>query len=265
VKRDWRFELHEIVYESNTKAGKAFDITLIISILLSITAVILDSIGYIKVNYDYPLKAAEWFFTILFTLEYLVRIISVKKPWRYMYSFFGVVDLLSILPTYLSLVFVGLEVFLVIRVLRLLRLFRVFKMTRYVFEGNALIKALKDSKAKIIVFLMTVFTVVIITAALMHIVEGPDSDFSSIPKGIYWAIVTMTTVGFGDVVPKTVLGQILASILMILGYGIIAVPTGIVTAELAKASKMNHNSCPGCGKENHEANAKYCKFCGEKL
>ncbi len=267
INNGWRFKIHEVIFEADTRVGKLFDIVLIISILLSVIVVMLDSIAAINKEYGNFLYILEWVFTVLFTIEYILRIISVGKPLKYAKSFFGVVDLLAILPTYFSLLFPGSQYFLVIRVLRLLRIFRVLKLVQYTVEARSLRQALKASKRKIIVFVFTVLILVVIFGALMYVIEGEENGFTSIPRSIYWAIVTLTTVGYGDISPATPLGQILAAIIMILGYGIIAVPTGIVTAEMAFAAGKNISTqaCPDCSAEGHDSDAKYCKYCGVKL
>jgi len=265
-----RVRLHEIIFESETPAGKLFDVILLVAILLSVLAAILESVAGVQTRYGTLLYGLEWFFTILFTIEYFFRLACVLRPSRYATSFFGVVDLMAILPTYLSFFVVGTQSLLVIRVLRLLRLFRVFKLGRYLGEARQLVDALKASRAKITVFLLTVLSVVIIMGALMYLVEGPENGFTSIPRGIYWAIVTMTTVGYGDIAPRTFVGQALAAIIMVLGYGIIAVPTGIFSANMIKVSTLKGRSvttqsCPRCLAEGHEEDAVFCKFCGAKL
>jgi len=267
TRAQWRMVLHEVIFEADTAAGKGFDILLIISILVSVAAVMLDSIGEIQVNYGRLLYGIEWFFTILFTVEYLLRLLSVGRPLKYAVSFYGVVDLLAIIPTYISLMLPGSQYFLVIRILRILRIFRILKLVPYLGEAQLLVRALRASGRKIVVFLYTVLTLVVIFGALMYIVEGGENGFTSIPRSIYWAIVTMTTVGYGDIAPQTGLGQALASMVMILGYGIIAVPTGIVTVEMTHAfkGKVSTQACPACSAEGHDADAGYCKFCGAAL
>jgi voltage-gated potassium channel len=259
--------LHEIVFEADTRPGRVFDLTLMWAIVLSVVVVSLDSVAAIRAEYGPWLWAAEWAFTILFTLEYVARLVAVRRPWRYALSFYGVVDLLATLPTYLSLVFAGAQSLLVIRALRLLRIFRVLKLRQYLSEARVLTTALRMSRRKIVVFLGSVLTVVVIVGALMYLIEGPENGFTSIPTSMYWAIVTMTTVGYGDIAPRTVPGQALASLLMILGYGVIAVPTGIVTVELAQASRapVSTQACPNCSRDGHEHDAKFCKYCGSAL
>ncbi len=262
-----RHRLHEIIFEADTAAGKAFDVALLVTILLSVIAVLLESVASIREEYGGVLRAAEWFFTILFTIEYVLRLFTVERPLRYARSFFGVVDLLAIAPTYLSLLVTGTQSLLVIRALRLLRVFRVFKLAHFMVEARHLRVALGASLRKITVFLGTVLTLVLIVGALMYLIEGPRHGFTSIPQSIYWAIVTMTTVGYGDIAPQTLLGKILASTVMITGYGIIAVPTGIVTVELAAAGRfrVSTQACRHCSAEGHDSDAVFCKFCGEKL
>jgi len=259
--------LHEIIFEADTSAGKLFDIILIICIVFSVILVMLDSISPFQSQFGSWLAFGEWFFTLLFTVEYLLRLLSVGRPLLYATSFFGIVDLLAILPTYLSIIVPGGQYFLVLRVLRVLRIFRVFKLVQYLSEARTLIQALKSSRRKITVFLFVVLTMVIIFGSLMYVVESEDNGFSSIPRGIYWAIVTLTTVGYGDISPKTDFGQAIAAIVMILGYAIIAVPTGIVTVELSNAYSRNISTqaCPQCSAEGHDSDAKFCKYCGGAL
>ncbi|MDP7293839.1 MAG: ion transporter [Vicinamibacterales bacterium] len=262
----WRQGLHQIVFEADTAAGKWFDVVLIASILASVAAVMLDSVAAIHMRFGAPLLWIEWGFTLLFTAEYVVRLLSVRQPGRYATSFFGVVDLLAILPTYLSLFMVGTQSLLVIRALRLLRIFRVFKLGHYVKEAEVLLRALRASRAKITIFIVSVLSIALIVGALLYLIEGEANGFTSIPRAMYWAIVTMTTVGYGDIAPRTVLGQIAASGLMILGYAIIAVPTGIVTAQLVQTSpKPITKTCPACSHAQHDIDAIFCKQCGQKL
>jgi voltage-gated potassium channel len=262
-----RSRLHEIIFEADTPAGKLFDIAVLLCIMLSVLAVLLESVSGIRLKYGGILRAAEWTFTILFTIEYALRLSTVGKPMRYARSFFGVVDLLAILPTYLSLIIAGTQSLIVIRALRLLRVFRILKLAHFVGEARMLRLAVRSSARKIIVFLGTVLTLVLIIGALMYLIEGEDNGFSSIPQSIYWAIVTMTTVGYGDIAPQTLLGKVLASFVMIIGYGIIAVPTGIVTVELSSIRKsvLTTQACPECSEDGHDADAKYCKYCASKL
>jgi voltage-gated potassium channel len=263
----WRKKLHEIIFEADTPAGKYFDVILIWSIVLSVLVVMLDSISSIRTDYGNYLYLLEWFFTILFTIEYVLRLYCIGQRLRYATSFFGIVDLLAILPTYLSLFLPGSRYMIVIRVLRVLRIFRVLKLAQYLGEADLLMRALRASRRKIFIFLFTVLTLVIIIGSLMYIIEGRENGFTSIPRGIYWAIVTLTTVGYGDISPATNLGQAIAAVVMILGYGIIAVPTGIVTVEMSHAMERKGNAltCPKCDSCGHDNDAKFCKNCGVKL
>ncbi|MEN8256909.1 MAG: ion transporter [Thermodesulfobacteriota bacterium] len=263
----WREKLHKVIFGAETKAGKTFDVVLIASILISVVAVMLDSVQTIQARFGTVLYFLEWFFTLLFTVEYIIRIICVRRPIRYIISFFGLIDLLSILPTYLSLFLPGVQFLLVIRILRVLRIFRILKLVQYIGEANLLLHALKASSRKIIVFLFTVLTLIIIFGSLIYIIEGEENGFTSIPRSIYWAIVTMTTVGYGDISPKTNIGQTLAAVVMIIGYSIIAVPTGIISAEMAQQlqSQTCNRPCPACGSCGHDAKAGFCYLCGEKL
>lgn len=263
-----RRRLHEIIFEADTRAGRLFDLALIWLILLSVATVILESVRSVRVKYGDLLYLLEWLFTLLFTAEYLLRLLSVRRPLRYARSFFGVVDLLAIIPTYLSIFVPGSHYLLVIRILRLLRVFRLLKLSEYVAEADTLRHALRASSRKISVFISAVLLLVVIIGALMYVIEGEAHGFTSIPISIYWAIVTLTTVGYGDLSPRTPFGQVLASIVMIIGYGIIAVPTGIVSVELAHAvreQKITRQSCPSCGAEGHDPDALCCKYCGAKL
>jgi len=260
--------LYEIVFESDTRAGKTYDVGLLVCIVASVIVVALESISTLSIQFDNWLYIFEWVFTIIFTIDYIARLWIVERKGRYIVSFFGIIDLLSILPTYLGLFLVGAQSLMVIRSIRLLRIFRIFKLTRYVGEGQNLAQALRSSRPKIIVFLVTISTSVIITGTVMYMVEGPEHGFTSIPKSIYWAIVTMTTVGYGDLAPQTALGQTLASFIMILGYGIIAVPTGIVSAEMVAQKhkeKITTQVCPHCLKDGHDHDAIFCKYCGGNL
>lgn len=267
MKKSLRNNLYEIIFEADTPLGKAFDVALLIAILISVVAVMLESVDDINQRYGYFLRSLEWFFTILFTIEYIIRIVTSKKPLSYIFSFYGFIDLLSILPTFLSLVVVGTQSLLIIRTVRLLRVFRILKLAQFVGQGRHLIAALKASRAKITVFLVAVLTMVTILGTLMYLIEGEEGGFSSIPKSIYWAIVTLTTVGYGDLAPQTSIGQAFASIVMILGYAVIAVPTGIITVELSKVSRMSVNTqvCSNCGYNQHDDDAKFCKICGEPV
>ena len=263
----WRHRIHEIIFEADTPAGKAFDLALHVLIIGSVVAVMLESVPAIRATHGRELYLAEWAFTIVFTIEYIVRLASVRRPMTYARSMFGIVDLLAILPTYLSLLIPGAQSLLVIRALRLLRVFRILKLGRYVDESQVLVSALIASRQKIIVFLTAVVTLVLLVGAAMYLIEGADSGFTSIPQSTYWAIVTMTTVGYGDIAPQTVPGKMLASVVMVLGYGIIAVPTGIVTAELTRPrpARSNTQVCPHCMAEGHANDATYCRKCSERL
>lgn len=263
-----RHRLHTVIFESDTPAGKAFDVALLGAILLSVLAVMLESVAGIRARYGAELRAAEAAFTLLFTAEYLLRLVAVRRPLRYARSFFGVVDVLALLPTYLSLLVPGAHALLVVRVFRLLRIFRILKLASFLGQAEVLVTALRASRQKIIVFLLTVLSTVVLMGTVMYLVEGEGSGFDSIPRGMYWAIVTLTTVGYGDISPVTPLGQFIASLLMVLGYGIIAVPTGIVSVELAAAtrdSRVSAQACPSCGRQGHDADASFCKFCGTHL
>ena len=263
----FRHRLHEIIFEADTPAGKLFDVMLLVAILLSVTTVALESVPAIREDFGQELRVVEWFFTGLFTLEYVLRTAAVLKPLRYARSFFGLVDLIAVLPTYLSVFLPGAQSLLVVRVLRLLRIFRVLKLASFLGQADILLTALRASRQKIIVFLGGVLSTVVIMGSVMYLVEGGENGFDSIPRGMYWAVVTMTTVGFGDITPRTVVGQFIASLLMIAGYGILAVPTGIVSVELAAAARKNVDTqaCPGCGTHGHDSDADYCKHCGTAL
>ncbi len=264
----WRKVAFEVIFEADTPAGKWFDVVLILCIVASVVVVMLDSIAGVKESHGRLLNVLEWFFTILFTVEYILRLVCVRKPARYAVSFFGVVDLLAIVPTYAGLVLVGTHYLVVIRILRVLRIFRVLKLGECVSEANVLKRALIASRKKIFVFIFTVLTMVVIIGSIIFLVEGPDNGFTSIPKSVYWAIVTLTTVGYGDLSPQTPFGQLLASMVMILGYSIIAVPTGIMTVELTQAAKdkrITSQTCPECSKQGHDPDADHCKYCGARL
>lgn len=258
-----------IIFGSETRAGKTFDIILLWMIILSVTAVVLESVSTFRTSYHDVFVSTEWFFTILFTMEYLLRIYSSPRPLRYITSFYGIIDLLAILPTYLGLIFDQTTFLLTFRALRLLRMFRVFKLGRYIKEAATLIRALQQSIHKIIVFFGAVLTLVLILGSILYLVEGEENGFTSIPQSIYWAIVTITTVGYGDIAPVTVLGKILASVAMLTGYSIIAVPTGILTVEIGKAARSSPNTqqvkCSNCGHTPHDTDAQYCKMCGTRL
>lgn len=262
-----RLRLRHIIFGTNTPAGRLFDQLLIVTIIASVIAVMLDSVQDIHEQYENLLYALEWGFTLVFTVEYLVRLWISDRPGRYAFSFYGVVDLLSVLPTYISLVAPGANYLLTIRILRVLRIFRVMRLLSFMSEANFLIRALTRARRKIAVFLFTVLVVMISFGSLMYVIEGPDNGFTSIPRSIYWAIVTVTTVGYGDITPHTILGQAIAALAMITGYAIIAVPTGIVTAEITSAMHRDRFSreCPNCHLHEHEKDALHCKRCGEKL
>jgi voltage-gated potassium channel len=265
----WRGRLYRVIFEHGTPAGRAFDVALLVAIGLSVTAVLLESVPDVRRRHGRALVAAEWAFTILFTVEFALRLLCVRRPMRYVLSFYGIVDVLAVLPTYAGLFVAGAQELLVIRALRLLRVFRVLKMGEYLVEAGVLKAAMRRSRPKITVFLVAVLTLVLIVGALMHLVEGPENGFTSIPISMYWAIVTLTTVGYGDIAPRTTAGRMLASAVMIVGYGIIAVPTGIVTAELVRGSpgplSGTARRCPACEAAGHDADASYCKHCGAAL
>ena len=268
-------KLHTIIYEADTPMGKLFDVVSLILILVSVILVILESVTSIDTHYHDLLYFGEWVITIFFTIEYILRIITVKKASNYIFSFYGIIDLLSTIPLYLSFILAGSNALLAVRALRLLRVFRILKITRYMGEANKLNKALRDSKPKILVFLFAVLILSIIAGTIMYLVEGEQSGFVSIPISVYWCIVTLTTVGFGDIAPVTPLGQFIAAIIMIMGYGIIAVPTGIVSAEYASKKThtvddpeyihVNTQSCQNCNENNHHDNAEFCHKCGSTL
>lgn len=263
-----KLRLYETIFEADTRAGKMFDIILFLLIITSVGFIILESVQTFREIYGQYFFFIEWAFTIVFTLEYLARIYVVPNKRKYIFSFLGIVDLLSILPSYLALIYTGAQALMVIRSIRLLRIFRILKLSRFVGEGMFLVEALKASRHKIIVFLFTVVTTVIIMGAIMYIVEGPKNGFTSIPRSIYWSIVTMTTVGYGDIAPRTDLGQLLASVLMIMGYGVIAVPTGIVSSEMIGMKRKEHITtqvCPHCLREGHDPDAVFCKYCGGNI
>lgn len=284
----WKRKLHEIIYEADTPMGKIFDIVLLILILASVALVMLESVKSLDVKYHNFFEIGEWVITIFFTIEYFARIVTVKKPATYIFSFYGLIDFFSTIPQYLAVFFIGSNALVTVRALRLLRIFRILKITRYVGESNKLSKAIKDSKAKVSIFLFAVLILCIIAGTLMYMIEGEESGFTSIPVSIYWCIVTLTTVGFGDIAPITPLGQLIAAIIMIMGYGIIAVPTGIVSAEYArdfqdkpndtgksKANKinvdgqdyvhLNTQSCENCSAAKHRDDADFCYHCGFTL
>jgi voltage-gated potassium channel len=263
----WRDTLYRIIFEADTPLGKVFDIALVISIILSVLAVMLDSVASIHAQWSETLYFVEWLFTIIFTLEYIARVVSVSKPTGYIFSFMGMVDLLSTLPSYIGLFIGGASYALSLRLLRLLRIFRVLKLAYYLEESAVMAQALAASKRKLLVFLLAILLLVLILGTLMFTVEGPENGYTSIPESVYWAIVTLTTVGYGDIAPRTPMGQAIASLVMILGYAIIAVPTGIVTVELARSQAKQNIviACPRCMLEGHARDARYCRRCGEPL
>jgi len=256
---------YEIIFRADSTVGKTFDVILLVAIVCSVVVVMLESVTTISLQFHQVLYILEWVFTVLFTVEYILRLFSAPRRIRYARSFFGIIDLMAIIPTYLSLVFSGAQMLLVIRIFRLLRIFRIFKLTRYLGEAHALRTALAYSRYKISVFLTAVLSTVVLVGALIHLIEGEAGGFTSIPRSIYWAIVTMTTVGYGDIAPQTILGQTLAAFLMIVGYGVIAVPTGIVTAEMMLSKGRTARKCPKCGCPDHEPDAVFCKKCGTGL
>jgi voltage-gated potassium channel len=264
----WRESLNDIIFGAETALGRLFDIILIVSIICSVIAVMLGSVESFQISHWQTLYYIEWFFTLLFTLEYILRLICVRRPLLYMRSFFGIVDFLSIIPTYLSFLIPGIKYMLVIRIFRLLRVFRILKLSEYMDESQVLVNALIASRRKILVFLYAVITLVIVCGSLMYVVEGKESGFSSIPQSVYWAVVTITTVGYGDIAPQTPLGKIIAALIMVMGYGIIAVPTGIYSAELVKTygtKKIRNDACPDCGETGHDVDADFCKYCGHQI
>ena len=267
--RPWRGQLYDILFETDLLSARVFDAALIVTILASVLVVMLDSVESIVGRHDVALHVLEWIFTVLFTVEYAARLASVQSKRRYALSFFGIIDLLSIIPTYLSVLLPGTQFLAIIRVLRVLRVFRVLKLVRYLGEARTLGRALAASRFRIIVFLITVLTLTVILGSVMYLIEGADAGFTSIPVAVYWAVVTLTTVGFGDITPNTAVGQMLASLIMLLGYGMIAVPTGIVSVELAQAAHAAGGSpeicdrvCSGCRGGGHDEDARFCKTCG---
>ncbi|QNK02916.1 ion transporter [Dyella telluris] len=263
----WRARWFHIIFGHDDAPGRLFDLILIIAILSSIIVTMLDTVMDLHQRFARVFYVLEWGFTVAFTVEYLMRLSVVAKPKRYALSFFGIVDLLAVLPTYLSLLVTGSQYLLVIRAVRILRIFRVLKMTRYVGEADLLWSTLVKARRKIFIFISTILTLVLIFGALMYLVEGPENGFTSIPRAMYWAVVTMTTVGFGDITPHTPLGQILTSLIMLVGYSIIAVPTGIFAAELAASIRETHRQavCTACGMQGHQADAQFCRGCGAPL
>lgn len=269
-----RSKLHEIIYEADTPLGKLFDIVLIIMILISTLVVMLETVPDLNDLYAEEFKTIEWVITVFFTVEYILRIVSVRRPLKYILSFYGLIDLISTIPLYLSYVISGTHILVTLRSLRLLRIFRILKLVKFIGEASRIGKALKSSREKILVFILAIVIASVILGTIMYMVEGEESGFESIPRSIYWTIVTLTTVGYGDIAPVTTLGQFIASVIMVLGYGIIAVPTGIVTAEYAQAGRnifggkevhSNTQSCPSCSVEGHRDGAKFCYECGAKM
>ena len=272
TRQSWRDRLHEIIFEADTPAGKAFDVALIIAIFASVAVVILSTMPSARAEpYASTYRSLEWCFTAVFTAEYILRLIVVRKPMRYALSFFGIIDLLSILPAFIGIIIPGGERLLVVRTLRLLRIFRVFKLARYLSEANALKHALYTSRHKLAVFMTTVLIVILITSAIMHVVEStgpnPNASFDSMPKSMYWAVITMTTVGYGDVVPYTAFGKVMTTVLVLVGYSMIIIPTGVLSAEIAgsKTKPVTTRACPSCMAEGHDPDAVFCKRCGERL
>jgi voltage-gated potassium channel len=266
--RRFQLKLHEVIYESETVAGKTFDVALLGCIVISIIVVMLDSVSSLNSKYGDYFYAIEWIFTGIFTLEYLLRLVCIQRPLKYVFSMLGIIDLLAIIPSYVSFFFVGSHSLLVFRALRLLRIFRIFRLVHFISEMRFLSVALKNSLRKISIFILFVITSVVILGSVIYLVEGRTNGFTSIPQSVYWAIVTITTVGYGDIAPVTPLGKFIASFIMLLGYGILAVPTGIVTTEMAIAAKgrrQGNMACPVCGREGHDEDAKYCKYCAGKL
>ena len=262
-----RQRMYTVIFEADTPAGRVFDIVLVALIVLSVVTVIADSVAAAR-QHAATLGALEWIFTVIFTLEYLARLACVRRPWRYATSFFGIIDLMSILPAYFALFIPEVGALLDIRILRLLRIFRIFKLTLYVAEYIRLGQALAASARKILIFLSVVAMIVLIMGTVMYVVEGPANGYTSIPRSMYWAVVTMTTVGYGDMVPHTPLGRLIASFMMLMGWGILAVPTGIVTAEMTSQrmhKPVTTNTCPSCLTEGHDLDAVYCKYCGAPM
>lgn len=263
----WRRELYVVIFESDTRAGLLFDQVLLVTILASVTVVMLDSVVSVSSRYHTLLAALEWVFTALFTIEYVARLICVERRWRYARSFYGIVDLASVLPTYLAFFLPELHALIDVRVLRMLRVFRILKLTQYLSEYQLLAAALRNSRRKIAVFLSAVLMIVVTLGTVMYVVEGPENGFTSIPVSIYWAISTMTTVGFGDIVPQTDVGRLVASVVMLMGWGVLAVPTGIVTAEMTsqRLRPTGSRACSKCGAREHAVDARFCRACGAAL
>jgi len=264
----WKNTLHEVIFEADTRAGKLFDIVLLILILGSVATVMLESVNPIRIEHGQTLNIIEWVLTILFSIEYITRIISIKKPFKYIFSFYGLIDLLSILPTYLGLFITGASSMAAIRSIRLLRVFRILKLARYLKEAAAFKSILIAMRPKIIVFLVAIFSIVTIMGTVIYMIEDPKDGFTSIPRCVYWAVVTLTTVGYGDIAPQTVLGQVFASFIMVMGYSIIVIPTVFVVTSSMLSSRettLNTKSCPSCSQEGHDNNAEFCKYCGDSL
>jgi len=262
----WRAQCHRIMFFHERRDERLFDLLLIAVIIFSVVVAMLDSVESIDARFGFWLHAIEWAATLLFTVEYLLRLAVVRHPWRYARSFFGVIDLLAVLPTYLSLIFFGAQHLIVVRVLRILRVFRILKLTEYVGEASALLSALRSSRRKILLFVLSVLSLATIFGAVMYLVEGPENGFTSIPRGVYWAIVTMATVGFGDITPHTALGQAITTVIVMIGYGIIAVPSGIFTAAmLRQRDEPTGITCTRCGLPDHAGDARYCRRCGERI
>lgn len=261
----WRERVRHIIFDHDTPESRGFDVGLLALIALSVLLVMLETVEDIEARYDTTFFTLEWIITVLFTVEYLARLVAVDHKWRYARSFFGVVDLLSILPVYLSVILPGAQSLLVIRSLRLLRVFRVLKMAQFISEENFLVRAVRASSRKIIVFLIVVVLINVIVGSTMYLIEGPENGYDSMFRGVYWSIVTMSTVGFGDIAPSTPIGQVLAAMLMIVGYSVIAVPTGIVSAEVASARRPREDSCRNCGSAVHAETARFCDACGYAL
>jgi len=263
----WRRKLYVVIFESDTRAGLLFDQILLVAILASVTVVMLDSVVSVSSRYHAQLAALEWLFTGMFTIEYIARLACVERPWRYARSFYGIVDLASVMPSYLAVFFPGLHALIDVRVLRMLRVFRILKLTQYLAEFQLLASALRNSRRKIAVFLSAVLMIVVTLGTVMYVVEGPAHGFTSIPLSVYWAITTMTTVGFGDITPQSDLGRLIASVMMLMGWGVLAVPTGIVTAEMTsqRLRSITGRTCPSCGASEHAGDARFCRMCGGEL
>ena len=265
--KPWQIKVKTVIYGTDTWPGKLFDILLLVLILISIVVIMMESVVFLNIKYKQEFLITEYIITGLFTIEYILRIISLRKPLKYVFSFYGLIDLLSILPTYLSLIFTGTKPLTIIRAVRFLRIFRILEMSSYTIGASTIIQALYASRQKIVVFILSMLTIVTILGGIMFSIESYEAGFTSIPRSIYWAIITITTVGYGDIAPITPLGQGIASFIMLIGYSIIAVPTGIVTAEVVKndADKIRKYACPSCEKEGHTKDAEFCKFCGHQL